>query len=56
VTDFAKTKSMFQLPEGLVYLDGNSLGPLPKAASIIEEVMVKRLWDDADYFVQTAVT
>jgi len=46
VTDFAKTKSLFHLPKGLVYLDGNSLGPLPKAAVDRVHTMMQDEWGD----------
>ena len=39
-------KEMFHLPEGMVYLDGNSLGPLPKSASARVEQTLRGEWGD----------
>ncbi len=43
-TDFSATKRMFDLPDGLVYLDGNSLGPLPRTAAARVAQTVTREW------------
>jgi kynureninase len=62
VTDFSQTRSLFQLPPDVVYLDGNSLGPLPRAA--IERVtrtmrdewgdLLITAWNEADWIGQPA--
>jgi len=46
MTDFAATKAMFEMPEGVIYLDGNSLGPLPRAAADRVSAMLHREWGD----------
>ncbi|MFD1914331.1 kynureninase [Halodurantibacterium flavum] len=46
MTDFAATKAMFHLPGGVIYLDGNSLGPLPLAAPARVGAMMQQEWGD----------
>ncbi|MBN8808821.1 MAG: kynureninase [Sphingomonas sp.] len=57
MTDFAATRALFYLPPGMIYLDGNSLGPLPVAAdSRVREVLTRewggeliKAWNTADW-------
>ena len=60
MTDFSRTRDMFDLPDGVIYLDGNSLGPLPRAAT---DRMTQRLqnewgqmlitgWNKAGWFME----
>ena len=37
-------KDLFDLPEGLIYLDGNSLGPLPKRAAARASLTICEEW------------
>lgn len=57
---FAETRALFDLPPGLIYLDGNSLGPLPRSAvARVAQVMTKewggeliRAWNTAGWHAQ----
>jgi kynureninase len=44
MTDFTATKALFDLPPGITYLDGNSLGPLPRAAAARLAQTVQAEW------------
>jgi len=58
MTDFSVTKAQFHLPEGVIYLDGNSLGPMPKTAlnrakHVMSDEWSELLigaWNKADWF------
>src|SRR5205085_2184345 len=39
-------RERFHLPDGVIYLDGNSLGPLPKAVAPHQREVVEREWAD----------
>lgn len=60
MTDFGMTKEKFQLPDGVIYLDGNSLGPMPiHAIDRVAEMMrdewahlLIRAWNEADWINQ----
>jgi kynureninase len=39
-------RALFHLPEGLIYLDGNSLGPMPKAAPARIGAVVEEEWGE----------
>lgn len=60
MTDFKRTQSLFRLPDGVIYLDGNSLGPLPVAVPervnrVITDEWGQQLirgWNSAGWMVQ----
>ena len=61
MTDFTKTRAMFHIPEGMIYLDGNSLGPMPLTApdamhSFLHDEWASELikgWNSKNWFMQT---
>ena len=44
MTDFSATRDFFHLPEGVTYLDGNSLGPMPKGVPERMQAMLTEEW------------
>ncbi|WP_417815555.1 kynureninase [Thalassospira alkalitolerans] len=60
MTDFAATKALFHIPDGVIYLDGNSLGAMPKTAAARASSMITdewgemliRGWNDAKWMAQ----
>ncbi|WP_144377315.1 kynureninase [Mesorhizobium amorphae] len=46
MTDFTRTRSLFHMPDGVFYLDGNSLGPLPKSATQRVQEMMTAQWGE----------
>ncbi len=60
--DLAPLRDLFEIPEGVIYLDGNSLGALPKAtpgrvAEVVREEWGRgliRSWNDAGWMATPA--
>ncbi|AXC48695.1 kynureninase [Paracoccus suum] len=60
MADFNRTRALFHIPEGVSYLDGNSLGPMPlaaadRAAAVIRDEWGGQLiggWNSAGWYVQ----
>lgn len=60
MTDFTRTRALFHIPDGMIYLDGNSLGPLPiaareRVASMLTAEWGEQLikgWNGAGWFTQ----
>ena len=46
MTDFGATKARFRLPKGIIYLDGNSLGPLPEGALQRAQRTIESEWGE----------
>ncbi|WP_265501921.1 kynureninase [Paracoccus beibuensis] len=46
MTDFARTRAAFHLPQGVTYLDGNSLGAMPIAAADRVARMMRDEWSE----------
>src|SRR5215472_13249943 len=44
MTDFSKTRTLFRLPDGVIYLDGNSLGALPAKVQARVAHMIEAEW------------
>ncbi|ABG33119.1 kynureninase [Roseobacter denitrificans] len=60
-TDFEWTRQQFDLPEGMIYLNGNSLGPMPRASVpamtrfLNDEWRTELIkgWNTKNWFMQT---
>lgn len=46
MSDFSATKSLFQIPDGMIYLDGNSLGARPKTTTDRLTALLENEWGE----------